>query len=280
MSTWGSSPRLRGTPAPKPAGRTYTGIIPALAGNTTRRIFQLIARRDHPRACGEHLAPFGIVLLSIGSSPRLRGTPPAKQQWRVRWGIIPALAGNTPTSLLPCRVRRDHPRACGEHFNPARPALGSAGSSPRLRGTPICAPSLSRSVGIIPALAGNTGRGARACHGGWDHPRACGEHSDSQKRNLRAQGSSPRLRGTLRGQQVQVTGGGIIPALAGNTTRCASRDTRPWDHPRACGEHTAGDGVDVDDVGSSPRLRGTLRRSAAPSRPPGDHPRACGEHYS
>ena len=50
----GSSPRLRGTRLAGMTGPARAGIIPALAGNTSRvRILQRCSR-DHPRACGEH----------------------------------------------------------------------------------------------------------------------------------------------------------------------------------------------------------------------------------
>ena len=52
-------------------------------------------------------------------------------------------------------------------------------------------------------------------------------------------GSSPRMRGTLSDVGGEVVQLGIIPAHAGNTmSPDIIRRTR-WDHPRACGEHSA-----------------------------------------
>ena len=53
-STWGSSPRVRGTLGGIKIINSHPGIIPACAGNTHRATTRHIARRDHPRVCGEH----------------------------------------------------------------------------------------------------------------------------------------------------------------------------------------------------------------------------------
>ena len=109
----GSSPRVRGLPAPWfPAG-PCRGIIPARAGFTAWPYAQGYARQDHPRACGVY---GGLGLshhLRSGSSPRVRGllcrvtgvTRPGR--------IIPARAGFTIRPGVTLRVTPDHPRACG-----------------------------------------------------------------------------------------------------------------------------------------------------------------------
>ena len=72
-------------------------------------------------------------------------------------------------------------------------------------------------TGIIPAHAGNT-RWYWALRGlDGDHPRACGEHSARIPTVERAQGSSPRMRGTLVSTKYDGGAHGIIPAHAGNT---------------------------------------------------------------
>ena len=53
--------------------------------------------------------------------------------------------------------------------------------------------------------------------GSRDHPRVCGEHSISQSSKPEAMGSSPRMRGALADQLLQVSRLGIIPAYAGST---------------------------------------------------------------
>ena len=314
----GSSPRLRGTLGVIYVRAVFHGIIPALAGNTNRRKTARGRARDHPRACGEHSPPGQNASTTPGSSPRLRGTPncpssppcgagssPRLRGTRRRGsrrcfrpGIIPALAGNTSRSNSSRPTSRDHPRACGEHDPRHTQDEDSSGSSPRLRGTLDVTVFGLFLFGIIPALAGNTSMSCvRRNHAG-DHPRACGEHVVPYLLRQRVRGSSPRLRGTLWWRAPACGSGGIIPALAGNTSAALSTVSNTWDHPRACGEHIFVHGQPAADAGSSPRLRGTqrVRRGRCPSRgiipalagnttghcprrgSSRDHPRACGEH--
>ena len=112
----GSSPRMRGTHKCLPIPLDYHGIIPAYAGNTGCPIALARKRWDHPRVCGEHISAFQSLSITMGSSPRMRGTLGAQLRLRVSVGIIPAYAGNTrPCCSRPTR-NRDHPRVCGEHY--------------------------------------------------------------------------------------------------------------------------------------------------------------------
>ena len=93
------------------------------------------------------------------------------------------------------------------------------------------------SNGIIPALAGNTYVRCFPYRGGWDHPRACGEHCHRPDTLGMLPGSSPRLRGTPITTTISTHLNRIIPALAGNTTYVRVKGLGLEDHPRACGEH-------------------------------------------
>ena len=202
---------------------TAKGIIPALAGNTDHLLH--VARRegDHPRACGEHPVGGSASWLSRGSSPRLRGTHLRRDPDRAPEGIIPALAGNTPYRSSRRAPMRDHPRACGEHSGDNTNRIELIGSSPRLRGTPVSISLMRPPPGIIPALAGNTPPSRTAWSRPWDHPRACGEHEAVRVIGYGEVGSSPRLRGTHPGSEIEPAHAGIIPALAGNTGRNSTR---------------------------------------------------------
>ena len=173
-----------------------------------------------------------------------------------------------------------HPRACGEHTRIRQWAVSSRGSSPRLRGTLERCFLEVKFQRFIPAPAGNT----QSMSSGWAsqsvHPRACGEHTVSLTLTLGYSGSSPRLRGTLRGAGAEYIPFRFIPAPAGNTSSATLRAPPTG--------------------GSSPRLRGTqveMPTITAPGRfipaPAGNtrhgtisvavmtvHPRACGEHTS
>ena len=156
------------------AGR---GIIPACAGNTLLMAIGPTFQRDHPRMRGEHQAPTGYAVTRRGSSPHARGTHLSQRAGYLRYGIIPACAGNTCTTKVQLSHIRDHPRMRGEHaLRPAAPPL-KPGSSPHARGTRIAVESAQRGRGIIPACAGNTAASLGEWHRGGDHPRMRGEHS-------------------------------------------------------------------------------------------------------
>ncbi|RYM92971.1 hypothetical protein PG2011B_1426 [Bifidobacterium animalis subsp. lactis] len=291
---------MRGTCRTGRQSTTAGGIIPALAGNITPGGLPGCVPRDHPRACGEHWTLCGILSLTLGSSPRLRGTSDYRPCAALQSGIIPALAGNICARRYANRTCRDHPRACGEHHANKGKTAGQGGSSPRLRGTLDAVRNPLAHAGIIPALAGNMCMPLLMMVSFRDHPRACGEHPYKNPILNHTAGSSPRLRGTSVHERSGEHRRGIIPALAGNIRRPNRGGSCRWDHPRACGEHARRWQQSGLDEGSSPRLRGTsrimperrralgiipalagnMRACSSPSPDTGDHPRACGEHLT
>ena len=294
----GSSPRVRGTRPLDNRIVLIDGIIPACAGNTAPRMIKRASSRDHPRVCGEHMGTLHVSDAAVGLSPRVRGTPVFSPSVCVRFGIIPACAGNTRVLALRLREVRDHPRVCGEHSAGISASQNALGSSPRVRGTHGQLGVLHHDVGISPACAGNTPRSSSCSARRRDHPRVCGEHEFSASSSAIRAGSSPRVRGT-RGLGILLRQlGGVIPACAGNTVLGSGFLERGQDHPRVCGEHTRAALGAARGSGSSPRVRGTPHRRAAEgarrgiipacagnTERPGsaitttwDHPRVCGEH--
>ena len=155
----GSSPRMRGTLHVVPIAQDRSGIIPAYAGNTIVGEYFVEDNGDHPRVCGEHSLIASVRSLNEGSSPRMRGTQVNVMPHGRPPGIIPAYAGNTSADAGGGAFLRDHPRVCGEHFQPFQAAHGYLGSSPRMRGTPVSIEAKKAASGIIPAYAGNTPTG-------------------------------------------------------------------------------------------------------------------------
>ena len=96
---WGSSPLSRGILVPTPRVYEYTGIIPALAGNTLMSWAASTRRSDHPRSRGEYGRIRVAVGRESGSSPLSRGILRSHAIHTQACGIIPALAGNTPGRL-------------------------------------------------------------------------------------------------------------------------------------------------------------------------------------
>ncbi len=236
--------------------------------------------------------------MSVGSSPRLRGTPLVVHFAVPHGRFIPAFAGNTIDPDRGYRARPVHPRVCGEHRAWVPQMRRRVGSSPRLRGTPGDSAAGGRALRFIPAFAGNTSSAPQARHRPSVHPRVCGEHTATGTRDATSVGSSPRLRGTRSISHSCSARCRFIPAFAGNTPPVIIQG-RGWPvHPRVCGEHCGIRTETVSNFGSSPRLRGTPAVTqrhvygwrfipafagntiAAEEHDPAlpVHPRVCGEH--
>ena len=171
----GSSPRWRGKQGRDRARSEYLGLIPALAGKTTR------APRGAP---SKH-----------GSSPRWRGKratlPDAPDGGR----LIPALAGKTCEAKSRLPSAPAHPRAGGENLGRVHEIYGQGGSSPRWRGKHLRRHPLVSRRGLIPALAGKTLTAANTLPDARAHPRAGGENERIFPSRNSSSGSSPRWRG-------------------------------------------------------------------------------------
>ena len=151
----GSSPRARGTGG-QVLGRAAGGrFIPACAGNRRRVAAWSTAATVHPRVRGEQGTAQMIVGLFVGSSPRARGTGPARPGRRAGCRFIPACAGNSAATTSTACTTPVHPRVRGEQGTILNQVSAGTGSSPRARGTGRRR-ALSRCAGrFIPACAGN-----------------------------------------------------------------------------------------------------------------------------
>lgn len=94
----GSSPHVRGTHRVNRAGAGSDRIIPAYAGNTRSPLARGSNTGDHPRIRGEHVFILPLSIILLGSSPQVRGTRKVPMRPAMSTGIIPACAGNTPTT--------------------------------------------------------------------------------------------------------------------------------------------------------------------------------------
>ena len=186
----------------------------------------------------------------------MRGKRIACLACNLQTGITPAHAGKTPSTFCSARLRRDHPRACGENHSGLYPDYPQSGSPPRMRGKLGDIRVRGGSMGITPAHAGKTGHAGTNWARMRDHPRACGENRIDVTLQYRDQGSPPRMRGK-RKQPFEPDGGaGITPAHAGKTPFASTSSTSRRDHPRACGENECTQSKHFLHRGSPPRMRG------------------------
>ncbi len=213
----GPSPRARGRLYPPAAVPSNNGTIPARAGETPVVWGRPCGPRDHPRARGGDRSQRLLSGPVQGPSPRARGRRADRVVRRGVAGTIPARAGETSPACDTTLPGRDHPRARGG--DPAaqdvEPRL--AGPSPRARGRRDGDGDGADRVGTIPARAGETD-GVCVWPGAFrDHPRARGGDLAEQAMRVADAGPSPRARGRPPGPLPCVSGGGTIPARAGET---------------------------------------------------------------
>ncbi len=151
----GSSPRARGTAVRHRGKRGAQRFIPARAGNGEASLGSSVGKSVHPRARGERDLDRARAMQIRGSSPRARGTG-GRGQGRLRdRRFIPARAGNGWRWAACSRASAVHPRARGERKVPIVNDDGTAGSSPRARGTGAAYDALHSPCRFIPARAGN-----------------------------------------------------------------------------------------------------------------------------
>ena len=192
----GSSPRVRGTAGNGKTEKPEHRFIPACAGNSLlhQQAFQFCT--VHPRVCGEQLIGLVNIGLSVGSSPRVRGTDYFFLSLAHKSRFIPACAGNSKDKEGESAPIPVHPRVCGEQGYLGRLDVNERGSSPRVRGTGSSHASNSRVLRFIPACAGNSFVRIVTCITTSVHPRVCGEQSVQVGSSQTRVGSSPRVRGT------------------------------------------------------------------------------------
>ncbi len=297
VSSFGSSPRVRGTRKRKGYPVADQRFIPACAGNASIRPTRYGRTPVHPRVCGERATGRHSTKQPTGSSPRVRGTLEKAKTPEVKSRFIPACAGNANAGPIIFVLYSVHPRVCGERYWILwRPAY-SLGSSPRVRGTQCHAQSYSVTHRFIPACAGNAPEIVPVLSILAVHPRVCGERAWVHDEVMIDAGSSPRVRGTRACYVFLSWFPRFIPACAGNALARRSRIHSSTVHPRVCGERPCTVCATVTRSGSSPRVRGTqfysslhqrgerfipacagnALRHPPPSRYGPVHPRVCGE---
>ena len=292
----GTSPHLRGNPLPRPPVTIPERDIPAPAGQPGTGCCRRLGRRGHPRTCGATDPRYDGVDAPQGTSPHLRGNPPAPPSkcWQRR--DIPAPAGQPGHRPRPSWSSWGHPRTCGATRSRPGFTRGGTGTSPHLRGNRRRETNCHRCTRDIPAPAGQPQRRTSAsccCKG---HPRTCGATQCVLAFFQANIGTSPHLRGNLAGLGIQHLCPGDIPAPAGQPEWADNPEAPPGGHPRTCGATVRAFVKRGYYLGTSPHLRGNRhqvlhhvlgqRDIPAPAGQPATwrptstggsgHPRTCG----
>ena len=173
--------------------------------------------------------------------------------------ITPAYAGKREGPKNAQSKVGDHPRVCGEKCIPLTRGHGRQGSPPRMRGKVQLGEIDLQDIWITPAYAGKSGPCPDRVPPAGDHPRVCGEKSQSTSASPRALGSPPRMRGKGVKQSNSRIRMGITPAYAGKSCIYRSTTSISWDHPRVCGEKSFKTSTSCWSKGSPPRMRGKAK---------------------
>ena len=186
----------------------------------------------------------------------MRGKPTLVCHTLFPFRITPADAGKTGFCTCGAACTGDHPRGCGENQSSKRFYALIDGSPPRMRGKPRRWCCEMFEYRITPADAGKTTSMDSTLKSPEDHPRGCGENTQSRKKLNARSGSPPRMRGKPADAATTPAPTRITPADAGKTGGAVSRRRYHQDHPRGCGENLYSEHYSVRLQGSPPRMRG------------------------
>ena len=131
-------------------------ITPAYAGKSPLEWRGLLSARDHPRLCGEKPPSYLLEHRQQGSPPPMRGKAFNFCHTVKKIGITPAYAGKSYLGRGVLRVRRDHPRLCGEKYGYYTIEVSSLGSPPPMRGKDGDSVHSRLPFRITPAYAGKS----------------------------------------------------------------------------------------------------------------------------
>ncbi len=133
----GLSPLARGTRAEGGSLVVTRRFIPAGAGNTPEKRYQLCVEPVYPRWRGEHRFSVSYLEQLPGLSPLARGTLGDLLPDYMDVRFIPAGAGNTPGENYGTKNRSVYPRWRGEHDDLIMAKRIADGLSPLARGTRV-----------------------------------------------------------------------------------------------------------------------------------------------
>ena len=153
--------------------------------------------RDHPHACGDKLLLLVVIVLKLGSSPRVWGQVIQGGSHALTQRIIPTRVGTSSVLSYRFGDNRDHPHACGDKLFLFWGFNGNGGSSPRVWGQETLPKFLRRSIWIIPTRVGTSFPTFTYITYLQDHPHACGDKQGSISPSNDFIGSSPRVWGQV-----------------------------------------------------------------------------------
>ncbi len=213
----GGSPLTRGRRRRSVVSGTRLRWIPAYAGETRMQQRMRVPPWVDPRLRGGDSGTNPFFKTNEGGSPLTRGRHAQHQQrgGALRW--IPAYAGETAQDVSGGLGDRVDPRLRGGDHQFLNRTEFNLGGSPLTRGRRADITTLARLFGWIPAYAGETIRGNKACAATGVDPRLRGGDYSVHTQSVIATGGSPLTRGRLQDERQHLLDVRWIPAYAGET---------------------------------------------------------------
>ena len=257
---WGLSPRVRGNPEKVFPPVLLEGSIPASAGEPNKPIPQASHQGVYPRECGGTVRGARWLVVVPGLSPRVRGNRVGAVHHPVEPRSIPASAGEPVRHGIRTSHRPVYPRECGGTIVASISSDPKSGLSPRVRGNPAGGRLRPAGDGSIPASAGEPPPWIPTSPGRRVYPRECGGTIRVMVCPVPYSGLSPRVRGNLRGERLELAALGSIPASAGEPSSGSKHSLTRTVYPRECGGTPLNRSVSNRPDGLSPRVRGNRGR--------------------
>ncbi len=255
----GLSPRARGNLVYLTSGTSWTGSIPACAGEPPAPAPSPRPGRVYPRVRGGTTPRNSWGFKGTGLSPRARGNLPKVALHEPLMRSIPACAGEPQVAVDHVCDRQVYPRVRGGTAQGTWTKLAYEGLSPRARGNPVITYSEAKNQGSIPACAGEPHERTLHTPKHTVYPRVRGGTYCWRKSGMRLRGLSPRARGNQRRGAMNLSAERSIPACAGepSPTKSPSRPCRVY--PRVRGGTSVHRASRKRGKGLSPRARGNHR---------------------
>ena len=211
------------------------GSIPAYAGEPPPSAGFPNTTPVYPRVCGGTPSSSQTCRPDYGLSPRMRGNRiniGTLYAWR---RSIPAYAGEPPRRRQSLVEQGVYPRVCGGTEWLEQQAGNDDGLSPRMRGNLRRGAVQRRSVGSIPAYAGEPAAAQLGLAANAVYPRVCGGTSRRSIADVDSSGLSPRMRGNPSILCRRHSVGRSIPAYAGEPPIIQAVSCVKGVYPRVCG---------------------------------------------
>ena len=228
-----------GTPTNRHGNRTHRRFIPTYVGNATQRKLLPVTVTVHPHECGERTGKLVDQFSSLGSSPRMWGTPPWTYLGSNLTRFIPTYVGNANDVGWVSEKPPVHPHVCGERAEKSKAAKAYRGSSPRMWGTQLIELSKRPGYWFIPTYVGNAITFFTVVLTSPVHPHVCGERNGVVIKADLNPGSSPRMWGTPVSGSLLLGEYRFIPTYVGNAGTHLKTINASAVHPHVCGERAS-----------------------------------------